>query len=81
VRGVHEAGAAENGEPPEVTLAHALADIEQECRAFVDEYLPHLINATSADGLDDALTEIREGLRHLAYHLKDSPYLREVLDG
>ena len=80
VRGVHAAGAAESGEPPEATLAHALADIEEECRAFVDEYLPRLLDATSPDDLVGALTDIRDGLRHLVYHLNDSPYLRDILD-
>lgn len=60
-------------------LSHALADIEEECRAFVNEYMPRLMEAASPDELDEVLTDLLGGLRHLAYHLKDSPYLRIVL--
>jgi hypothetical protein len=80
VRAVRVAGAAREDEPPEATLAHALADIEEECLAFRSEYLSRVINATSTDELDDALADLKDGLRHLVYHLKDSPYLRAVLD-
>jgi hypothetical protein len=80
VGGVRVAGEAAKGEPPEASLAYALVEIEEECRAYVDEYLPRLITARSPDEMVDALTEIREGLRHLTYHVKDSPYLRGVLD-
>lgn len=79
-RGVRAAGAARKDEPAEATLAHALADIDEECRTFANEYLPRVMNATNPDELDDALADLREGLRHLVYHVNDSPYLRMILD-
>jgi hypothetical protein len=77
---VRSAGSARPGEPAEATLAHALADIDEECRAFVNAYLPRVMRATDPDELDEALADLREGLRHLVYHLNDSPYLRVILD-
>jgi len=77
---VQRAGRAAQDEPAEVTLAHSLADIEQECQAFTTEYLPRVMNAASLEELDDALTELYMGVRHLIYHVRDSPYLRGALD-
>lgn len=77
---VQKAGRAEPDIPAEETLAHALADIEEECRRFTNEYLPSVMNAASQQELDDALAELYMGLRHLVYHVRDSPYLRGALD-
>jgi hypothetical protein len=78
--GVRAAGTARRDEPAEAMLAHALADIDEECRAFANEHLPRVMNATNPDELDEALTDLREGLGHLVYHVHDSPYLHQILD-
>jgi hypothetical protein len=77
---VQKAGRAQPDEPAEATLAHALVDIEEECQRFTNEYLPSVMNAASPQDLDDALAELHMGLRHLVYHVRDSPYLRGALD-
>jgi hypothetical protein len=79
-RGLDVAGEATK-DPAEAVLAYSFVEIEGECRAFTDEYLPSLMNATSTTELEDALNELLIGLRHLGYHLKDSPYLRQQVLG
>jgi hypothetical protein len=57
-------------------LVHAITDIEDECRAFIDQHLPRLLAADPGEA-EDALWDLRFGLQHLAYHLADPPFLRE----
>jgi hypothetical protein len=72
--------APEHDEPPEVILAHNLADIDEECRALTSRYLPSILNAASPDELDDALIDLRVGLQHLVYHIRHDQFLRLALD-
>jgi hypothetical protein len=71
---------ASEGEHPAATLAHALVDIEEECRAYVQHHLPRLRAASTQDEIETALIEIREAVRHIAYHIKDAAYLSDVLE-
>lgn len=79
VPAVQQAGAPREGEDSASTLAHALADIDGEFRAYVDEHLPRLLAATTPGEAEEALWDVRESLRHVAYHLVDSPYLRTLV--
>jgi DNA-binding MarR family transcriptional regulator len=67
-------------EPPSWTLADSLRDIELEFRRLLDEQLPGLIHARSANQLEEALAEIRMSLQHVVYHLATTPYLRGLID-
>jgi alkanesulfonate monooxygenase SsuD/methylene tetrahydromethanopterin reductase-like flavin-dependent oxidoreductase (luciferase family) len=67
------------GEGPEWTLAHALTDIDQASAEY-QSVLERLLAASTPDEIADALQDAVEALRHIAYHLADPPYLREMLE-
>lgn len=63
-------------EEPE-TLAHALSDLEESLRKFLDEQLPKLADpAVQGEELEDLLLDIREEFRHVLYHLHDPEFFR-----
>jgi len=68
----------EQDEPAEHALAVALVDIAESARRLADEQIPAMSDA-SAERLAELLHEAREELRHICYHVADSPYLRTVL--
>jgi hypothetical protein len=66
----------DHGEHKEAwVLAHALWDLEGEFRTFLDRDLPQLIEADGPEATYDSLAQIREGLRHVFYHLLDAEFL------
>lgn len=68
------------GEPLTGTLAHALLDLEQPFCTTLDELLPKLLDETlTAEQLDDVLFGIREELRHVLYHVKDTKFFSHML--
>jgi hypothetical protein len=61
-------------------LAHSFADLEDSCRAFLDEQLPKL----TADDLNvedtcDQLQEIGEEFRHILYHILEQQQFYKYL--
>jgi len=61
------------------TLVHALTDLEESLRTFLDEQLPKLIDpALKGEALEDLLMDIREEFRHVLYHLHDPQFFRMV---
>jgi hypothetical protein len=63
-------------------LVHALSDLEGSYRAYLNEELPRLLQEDiSDDGLLDALWEIGEGMRHIAYHFYEPEFFRAYVDG
>lgn len=59
------------------TLVHALTDLEESMRTFLNEQLPKLIDpALKGEALEDLLMDIREEFRHVLYHLHDPQFFR-----
>jgi alkanesulfonate monooxygenase SsuD/methylene tetrahydromethanopterin reductase-like flavin-dependent oxidoreductase (luciferase family) len=79
VSAIRSSAAAADGEGPEWTLAHALADIDEAATEY-QPALERLVAASTPDEIADALQDALEALRHIAYHLADPPYLREMLE-
>lgn len=67
----------QDGEPGGWNVAHGLADIEQSCRAIVDDHLPALL-AASGDPVacQEVLLQLGEDLRHILYHTRDIRFFR-----
>jgi hypothetical protein len=65
-------------EPPSWTLATSLEHIEDSCRAY-DDHLRTLLGAETGDEIEDALVQIREEFRHVVWHLKSTPYFRDLI--
>ena len=57
-------------------LAHVLSDIEGSCRSVVSDLLPAALNASGEAELLDALWALREELRHIYHHVRESGFLR-----
>jgi hypothetical protein len=58
------------------------SDLEDSYRAYLDEELPRLLQEDlSDDELLDALWEIAEGMRHIAYHLYEPEFFRTWTEG
>jgi hypothetical protein len=65
------------GDSEAEALVHALSDLEDSYRRYLDEELPGLLRENlSDDELLDALWEIGEGMRHIAYHLYQPDFFR-----
>ena len=57
------------------TLAHALADLEEEFFRFLNDTLPRVTRQEVTDSeLDELLQEAGEQFRHIIYHLRDPSY-------
>jgi len=66
-----------DGEPGGWNVAQGLADIEQSCRAIVDERLPALLAAADDPvRCQEVLLELGEDLRHILYHTRDIRFFR-----
>jgi hypothetical protein len=62
------------------TLAHALADLADASRGYL-ELLPTLLNdQVEGEELMSALTDVESELQHMAYHLEDPRVFRALLD-
>lgn len=69
------------GEPAGWNIAQGLADIEQSCRAIVDDHLPALLAEADNPGMcQEILMRIGEDLRHILYHTQDMRFYRYLLD-
>jgi len=67
-------------EPQASTLAHAFLDLEDSFRRFVDEHLPALMRQGLSDQeICDCLQDIGEEFRHIAYHMRDMQFYRDVI--
>ena len=61
------------------TMVHAFSDLEESCRAFLDEQLPKLTDPTvQLEQLEDVLMDIREEFRYMLYHMHDPKFFRLV---
>lgn len=60
------------------TLVHALSDLEQSMRRFLEVQLPELADPTvRGEALEERLWDITTGeIRHMLYHLQDPKYFR-----
>ena len=59
------------------TLAHALGDLEESFRKFLEDQLPRLTEGQlEASQIQDLLLEIGEEFRHILYHIKDPTFYR-----
>jgi hypothetical protein len=65
-------------EPEAYVLARALVDISESVRRLATEQFPALAREPSAEQLGDVIHEVREELRHILYHVRDSAYLRVI---
>lgn len=79
VRAIKASAPSRDGEGPEWTLAHALADIEEACAEY-PAALQKILGASTPEEVTDALLEVVEVLGHMSYHLADPPYLRQLLE-
>jgi hypothetical protein len=61
--------------PIEHELAYDLGDIIQSMQLVITTHWPQLMASSSADIAAEALDGIREELRHILYHIKDSAFL------
>ncbi|HEX2552759.1 MAG TPA: hypothetical protein VHL98_03600 [Microvirga sp.] len=52
-------------------IAHGLADIEGSFLKVYRDMIPKLLAADGEQAMTDALLEIGEEFRHIAYHLRD----------
>jgi hypothetical protein len=69
----------QDGEPAGWNIAHGLADIEQSCKAIVDERLPALLAAAGNPvECQEVLLQIGEDLRHILYHTRDIRFFRYI---
>ena len=67
-------GAEESG-----TLVHALWDLEESFRKFLDEQLPKLADpSVQGEQLEDVLMDIQQEFRHILYHIHDPQFFRLV---
>ncbi len=55
-------------------FTHALLDIRESAIEIYDQYLPKLQQQleTNTGDIEDTIWDIREGCRHIDYHLKDA---------
>ena len=59
------------------TLVHALSDLEESFRKFLDEQLPKLVDpSVRGEKLEDLLMDIQQEFRHVLYHLHDPQFFR-----
>jgi hypothetical protein len=59
------------------TLVHALSDLEESFRKFLDEQLPKLVDpSVQGEQLEELLTDISGEFRHILYHLHDPQSFR-----
>ena len=68
------------GETEAERLTHALIDCDESFKKVANELLPRLMNEKDEKAMADLLEEIREEIRHIAYHIHDSRYLRIVVE-
>ena len=62
-------------------LAHALLDLGESFRTFLDEQLPRLRDERlNCDDLHGALLEIGEEFRHILYHIRDPEFYAYLRD-
>ena len=69
------------GEEEAEALVHALGDLEEAYRAYIEQELPRLLadDLTDEEALD-ALWDIGEDVAHISYHLNDSQFLRRYAE-
>jgi hypothetical protein len=66
-----------DAEPASYTLARALIDIAESARSLAEAHIPAMTGAAPLE-LRELLHEAREELRHIVYHVRDTPYLRTI---
>lgn len=60
-------------------LAHAVADIGSTAEKMQTEIIPKLLSSPGAPEVEDLLHQLREELRHVLYHIKDTEYFSVLL--
>jgi hypothetical protein len=63
------------------TLAHSFQDIEESCRALLDDLLPRLTEGQSSESeIQELLHGIGEEFRHILYHIKDTKFYQYLYE-
>jgi hypothetical protein len=69
------------GEDEAEALVHALSDLEDAYRAYLDHELPALLRDDLSDEeVLDALWEVGEGVSHIEYHLHEPEFFRSYVE-
>ncbi|MFN2615896.1 MAG: hypothetical protein ABR581_02095 [Thermoleophilaceae bacterium] len=67
-------------EPASWTLAQALEHVEESCIEF-QKHLAALVASSDDESMETALVELREDLRHILWHIRDTPYFADLTTG
>lgn len=68
------------GEPESWTIAYSLSEIEGSCQKITQDLLNKLNRAEKPQEIFDVLSDIREELRHILYHIKDSEFFKIIVE-
>lgn len=68
-----------NGDPESWVIAYSLSEIEESCQKISKELVKKLTQAETSEKAFCILSDIREELRHVFYHIKDSKFFRHIL--
>jgi hypothetical protein len=66
-------------DPESWVIAYSLSEIEESCQKISIGLLKKLADAETREQVDCVLFDIREELRHILYHIKDSEFFRNIL--
>ena len=62
-------------------IADSLGDLEKVFRKYLDHLLPRVLEATTCDGLEKALSDIHDEFQEVVWHLWYPKSFRNVLLG
>ncbi|HJZ23915.1 MAG TPA: hypothetical protein VJ201_05640 [Candidatus Babeliales bacterium] len=67
------------GDPESWVIVYSLSEIEESCQKITQDLLNKLNQAEKPQEVFDVLSDIREELRHILYHIKDSEFFKIVV--
>jgi hypothetical protein len=71
-------GVTLDGEPQSYATAHNLLEIEESCKKIM-ALVAQLGSAESPNAADQVISDAREELRHIHFHIADDRFFRTVL--
>ena len=66
-------------DPESWVVAYSLSEIEESCQKISIDLLKKLVAAETTEQVDCVLSDIREELRHMLYHIKDSKFFKIII--
>jgi hypothetical protein len=66
-------------DPENCVIAYSLSEIEEACQKIFPEMMRRLQRAQTSEETFCALSDIREELRHVVYHIKDSKFFNLII--